>query len=321
MSNSKISLLSSFFKKLLNNLYFKLFLTIIFLYVVFFEINLNSLLLIIKDSNYYCILLSVVIFFINSFISVWRLLLSFAFFNKKLSYIALLKVHFIGIFYNFFLPSPIGGDVSKILYFPEGTKEKFALSVILFDRMIGFGTLLLVTIISIFYNKELTLNFQQIPTYLILILLLVITLFALLALKFFKKQMLTIFSKVKSLSYPNFIYALLVSIVLQFSLIGFNYLIAQSLSFNLTFMQHALATGVVTAITVLPITISGYGIREISSIEFYSLFGISSEKTLAKLLIGYIIYFLGVILGWIYIVLNRNKGEINVDLQLNKKSK
>jgi len=77
-------------------------------------------------------------------------------------YLAGLRLHFLGLFYNNFMPSSVGGDLIRAWYVTRYTDRKFqaALSVFV-DRLVGFSSTLLIAAFFylIFLQGRLNLAF------------------------------------------------------------------------------------------------------------------------------------------------------------------
>ena len=104
-------------------------LSIFFIYLTFSNINIKSLKIIIENSNLLLLALSPILYFISQIISSERLrnLLNVNGFN--LSFLENGKLYVIGMFYNFFIPGGIGGDMYKTYLFKKnlqlGNKQNY----------------------------------------------------------------------------------------------------------------------------------------------------------------------------------------------------
>ena len=64
----------------------------------------------------------------------------------------ILAFYFLGMYFNFFLPSSIGGDVFKIYYLNKETNRLSACTAsVFFDRDIGMGGLVLIAILGLLF--------------------------------------------------------------------------------------------------------------------------------------------------------------------------
>lgn len=97
----------------------------------------------------------------------WQLLLEINS-SKKLSFIGIIKVTWIGLFFNTFLPGAVTGDLVKLVYAkdldPKISKTYLVTSVFI-DRVIGLsGLLVILGLSSIFYYEKITNISPQMKT-------------------------------------------------------------------------------------------------------------------------------------------------------------
>ena len=88
-------------------------LSVLFIYLTFSKININSLTLVLKESDLMLFSLSPILYFISQIISSERLRNLMSVNGYKLSFKENGKLYLIGMFYNFFVPGGIGGDLYK----------------------------------------------------------------------------------------------------------------------------------------------------------------------------------------------------------------
>ncbi len=80
------------------------------------------------------------------------------------------------------------------------------------------------------------------------------------------------------------------------------FLLARSLDIQISFFDISLITALVWLITAIPITISGVGIRELSMVYFFSIYGIDAESATALSIYIYIVSLLLGLLGLLFII-------------------
>jgi uncharacterized protein (TIRG00374 family) len=79
----------------------------------------------------------------------------------NVTYPKILSFYFLGMYFNFFLPSTIGGDVFRIFYLNKETSRLSASTATVFlDRDVGMGGLLLVATVTAFISGT---AFQGVP--------------------------------------------------------------------------------------------------------------------------------------------------------------
>jgi len=125
-------------KKTLKTL-LKIGISILLLYFVFTKIDVAVLREVYQNLNFGSLLLAILLFVLSQLISSLRL--NYIFHSNKLplSQISNLKLYFIGMFYNFFIPGGIGGDAYKVYLLKKqlGWDVKAVTKSLLIDRLIG----------------------------------------------------------------------------------------------------------------------------------------------------------------------------------------
>ena len=117
----------------------KISISIILFYLVFTKIDINQIIELLKKSNWVYIALAIFCFISSQIVSSFRLNYIFQKNNFHLNQVSNLKLYFIGMFYNFFIPGGIGGDAYKIYLLNKKLdwNSKATTKCILVDRLIG----------------------------------------------------------------------------------------------------------------------------------------------------------------------------------------
>lgn len=135
-------------KKILN--VFKFIFGISILYLLFTKANMKEFLNLILKADYKYFLLSILLYIIGQIISSkkWMLISEKLGFENK--FFKFIKLYFLGMFYNTFLPTNIGGDVVKALKIRDNTSHstKRALTSVLADRLTGLSVLVFFIILG-----------------------------------------------------------------------------------------------------------------------------------------------------------------------------
>ena len=90
-------------------------------------------------------------------LAAWRWNLLLIHIGVRLGYPIVLRLAFIGLFFNLFVPGGIGGDLIKMVYLKRESGDRFpqAVLTVLLDRLLGLAGLLLVAVISLGLNRSL----------------------------------------------------------------------------------------------------------------------------------------------------------------------
>ena len=98
-----------------------------------------------KEADLSYFVAAILAFFLVQGLSAYRWYLLLKPQGIEVSYWKLLSYYFLGMYFNFFLPSAIGGDVFRVYYLNKETKRLSASTATVFlDRDIGMGGLVLV---------------------------------------------------------------------------------------------------------------------------------------------------------------------------------
>ena len=231
----------------------KIFLTLIALYWVFSKVNFKDIQALIRNANLLYLLLAFLFFNLSKIVSSYRLNLYFRHITVYISELYALKLYYIGMFYNLFLPGGIGGDGYKVylLQKEHEVRVKTLITATLLDRLSGLVPLLFLAGVlfcfSDYYGKYHYLD--------ILVVLGILTVFPLVYLlnRILFKSYLPLFYKTLFLGTGVQLLQLLSAFFIVFA-------IAQQ-EMMILFLTLFLISSVVA---VLPISLGGVGIRELT---------------------------------------------------------
>ncbi|MBI4387948.1 MAG: flippase-like domain-containing protein [Candidatus Omnitrophica bacterium] len=231
----------------------------------------------------------------------------------------ILYLNFVGLFFNLFLPSALGGDVVKAYYLSKDSGNKMrTISSVLVDRLLGLGAVISVAMIALpFFIKHYS------DLRLVVLVLLVAMGFGVFVLFFsnealarkFKFLFYLIPAKIVKQKISEFYYLLAyyrhhpvvlgyclgVSLIVQWLAILMSFLVAQSIGVNISFMVLLVILPITTIISMLP-SLGGLGVREASVIYFLSSYVSVSEATAFALALDILIYGFGLFCGILYLL-------------------
>jgi uncharacterized protein (TIRG00374 family) len=226
-----------------------------------------------------------------------------------------------GTFFSLFLPSTIGGDLMRSIDLASHTKKpKEVIATVLLDRLSGFIGLVILSLVT------LTIGWKYVQDKSTLYSIATITciLIAVLAVLFNK----FLYSKINNLlRTPNagkirelikglheevhifrsqgkvITYNLLVSILIQTISPLVFFIIALSMGIKINIIYFFVFLPIIGAITLLPISLGGLGLRDASTIFFFAKAGLAKDMAFAMSLINFsFILIYGIIGGIIYVL-------------------
>ena len=227
----------------------------------------------------------------------WQILLRIA--EIKIPFFDILKLVFLGMFISNFLPSTIGGDGVRFLALTKFEKDKsLALSSIIFDRLVNVVAILSLLPVTLFVYYENSLFVYDMKVIEALF-------FSGLSDKFktWKISGRNWINKNKFwFQHPK---ALLSSI--SISWIGlFIYffgiwLIARNLGMSIKYYQVMGIAVFAYLVTLLPISINGYGLREVTITTLYTFLGYPIEAAISLAVITRLIYLSTSLIGALWL--------------------
>ncbi|MFY9574863.1 MAG: lysylphosphatidylglycerol synthase transmembrane domain-containing protein [Blastocatellia bacterium] len=115
----------------------------ILVYIFTRVVHLGDLWSNLKEANPSYLIAAIAIYFLVQTLSAYRWYLLLEPLDIKVSFTRILSLYYLGMYFNFFLPSAIGGDVFKVYYLNKETARLSASTASVFiDRDIGMGGLL-----------------------------------------------------------------------------------------------------------------------------------------------------------------------------------
>lgn len=223
-----------------------------------------------------------------------------------------------GIFFSLFLPSTIGGDVARSIDLGLHTKRhSVIIASVLLDRLSGFVGLVLVALVSLLAGHR----YISEPSVYTTIFIVAGILFAILTVIFNTKiyngvkrrldnkgslgenirelhSEIYYFRKKPAILLGNLLFSILVQAASSVS----SFFILRALHSDIKFIYPFILNPVIIAIATLPISIGGLGLRDASSVFFYTKVGVTHDTALAHSLLNFaLMVIFGLIGGLIYL--------------------
>jgi len=298
--------------------------SIILLVILFHskEIDLHSLLDHIRSVNKPLLLLAFFFTFLNYILCFfrWNILLKAADIHLPIKRVIMSFCG--GIFFSLLLPSSIGGDFARSIDLARHTqKTKEVIATVFMDRLIGYVGLASITLFSCVLGWEIVNKDIAVLASVAIIVSVLIFILLILFNKFLYKKVNNflhtpnsgrIRESIKNLLQEIHYFrdkkkALLKSLVLSFiiqangSIVFYITALALGVS-GVSLLYFFIFVPIIGAITLLPIAIGGFGIRESTSVFLFAKAGIHGiQSTAIALLNSYFIFIFGVIGGIIYV--------------------
>lgn len=290
----------------------------IFLSVYFLRDKWSESFLILKRLHWGTFALACTLFFVINCIAAYRLHTLLRIQGIAVRLRRVLYLNFIGLFFNLFLPSSVGGDVVKAYYLSKdvGVKIK-TISTILVDRMLGLGAVILVALIALPFFTKLYNDSKLISAVLVMaagfVLIAVFLFNKPLAKKlqflfnwipgsFGREKLAEFYHSISRHSEegPKLFYAFLLSLAIQCLAISMGFIVAKSIGLEVSFLILMVILPVTAIISMLP-SCGGLGVREASVIYFLKAYTSVAGATAFILAYDILIYGFGFFCGILYL--------------------
>jgi len=247
----------------------------------------------------------------------WRLIMERLGFNAPPGFY--LQSFFKGVFFNQGLPSSIGGDGVRILDCATLGSTEDAFFGVFIDRIIGLAGLLLLNIATLAANTHLLPPEVEYPLLLILAALTVglLLLFFLRKFSFFAAgRYLGFLGRLSERYFQVYSSPALISQQLGLSLIvhllsmGMFFMAGQAVGLEYPFQVYLALVPPVILLTILPISLAGWGVREGAMVHFFLLIHASKEKVLAFSLLCGLVSLVSALPGLLFYLTGKREPQV-----------
>ncbi|OGB67072.1 MAG: hypothetical protein A2Y94_10690 [Caldithrix sp. RBG_13_44_9] len=272
------------------------------------------------------ILLAIIAFIVSVILLSLRWHLLTRSYGMTIKLMPLFVYYFIGLFFNNFLPTSIGGDLSRAYYLARQSGENSAsIGTVFLERLVGLLATLSFAVLSFFWLMKYFHTYRIIYITLAVIILISLFLATVMSRRLYKKfngflSLITFYQigdKVKKVFDTLHFYRnkklillgiYLYSLLAQFVLIIMNYILARSLGlFEISFGYLILVVPITFVIGLLP-SINGIGVRDTGYLLLLTRLGLKPAEVLSLSFTVTVIPIFLSLIGGFFFFLYRHKG-------------
>lgn len=240
-----------------------------------------------KTANWFYLFLALLLFILSKLLSAFRLNLYFKNINIHLPALDNIRLYWLGMFYNLFLPGSISGDAYKVIILTRKYKVPYkkTTAAVLLDRfsgLLGLGLLLAV-------YGTIVLDNALYSSVLIVGAILAVGLLFFVTKRYFKDFI------------PSFFSTLFLGLAVQAAQVVCAYLIMAALGIPGHVTEYIFIFLVSSVASVLPLTVGGLGIREVVFLEGAKYFGLTGSVSVIISLLFYVITLVTSAFGLLYV--------------------
>jgi len=223
----------------------------------------------------------------------WRIFLNAQ--GVRASLPKLLSLYLIGVFFNLVLPSGFGGDVVRIYELSQhSSRTASSITTVFMDRLSGFLALFAMATLALAFSYRLVPPEVGMTIIFIFLASLVGTgaLFSrplwsrlkglpILSSLAQRGRVKELYLSAQSYTLTPFAQAISLSLAFNILLVFMNFLVALSFGVRISFWYFLLFIPIISFLLILPISLSGLGVREGAYIYLFSRVGVPSSLALA----------------------------------------
>ena len=260
----------------------------VLLYYIFTIVDYRDVTVLLKQANPFLVFSAFLCFILSKITSAIRLNLLFHSIDIKISFLTNLKLYLLGMFYNLFLPGGIGGDGYKVFLLHKNYKTpvKKLIWVVFLDRLIGLAALGMMALIMMAFIKQL----GPIRHYAWIILVAGILIVAFLISKYLEE----VFQFLQRIIYQSFLVQILQLLSIVFLLLSHGE--------SNNFLSYLTIFLVSSMVSILPISIGGAGMRELTFLYGSQLLGLDMNVSVSISLLFYLFTALSSLGGIVFVI-------------------
>lgn len=298
---------------------------IIFIIIIFTQIDFKKIYPIILSLDPRLLLLASFVSLTPVIIKMFRWQYILKQLNINYPLVETCRIYLFSIILGLFTPLNAGDFIGRSAFLKEdGYKIKTSFLSTIVDRLADLIIILIISGLGVFFFLHLLdikffITILAIPLSLFLFFLrskkchkLFLKIFFLITpLKYhdyFKKNIDEMLSSINSFNLSNILIILAMTFLSQLANLIFLYLLLFIINVNqISLLPLFFINAIITLISVIPITIGGFGTREATLIAFFSTFGIANEQTIIFSLLTFFIPLPPLLLINSYLLVKKNK--------------
>lgn len=273
--------------------------------------------------------------FLCAFLSVilmsrrWQALLSA--YNFKVPLKRLTGFYLIGMFFNNFLPTSIGGDVIRVYKIVDETDDRtVGFASVIIERIIGVAATLLLAIFALFFISQ-QFHSQKLLYISIILFLAIVSFFLIIVRNRPFKLLLHLFERFtifkigekfnklfEAIHYFKdrrriLLSVLFYSLLSQISIVFMNFFLVKAFALNVDISYLFVVIPITFLLTILP-SINGVGFRDLGFVQVLKYSGVGDAAALSLSFMNLLIPMIISIIGAILFIIQKRKekiGEIN----------
>ncbi|MFO1444222.1 flippase-like domain-containing protein [Bacillus sp. Bva_UNVM-123] len=241
------------------------------------------------------------------------------------------RLYYVGLFFNNFLPSSVGGDFVRVLYLGKTTGMPIAAASVAFERLTSGAAMIVIVLVASLFMESI--RPFLITIYAVTALLIVIGFLFIYWLRKGEQhkgviahqnqgKVKEILNKGKNIirkiggatvdyRHENWRWlgaVAILSLLFQFGMAWINDLLFSAFGFDVPFYELLVYITLISIITMLPISINGLGVREASYLLFFKELGVPDGVAVSVSLLFFVLVAVSSLAGGLFWLMEKQKG-------------
>ena len=265
----------------------KLLISLALLWFIIQQIDIKRVIATLASINIFYFIVGFLLYNLSKIISAIRLNYYFKEIDIDLPFWHNLRLYYLGMFYNLFLPGGIGGDGYKAYILKKHYEKKLApiLKALLFDRISGLVALIFLAALLFLFSRYaiLPLNYAAVVV--------AITIY----------PIFYIISRQKDIFMRYFKETNILGFLVQFIQLLSALALLLALDPSLPIIEFLVLFLISSVVSVLPITIGGVGVRELTFLYGLKFINLSPDSGIAFSFLFFLVTLLSSAIGVLFI--------------------
>ena len=296
----------------------------LYIFIFTYWVDLEDLIRQLRATRLEYVLLGILLYCLGQMISAYKWYLLLAPVRLVISYGRAVAIYFIGMFFNIFLPTIVGGDAVKAILLSRetGAVGRATMSVFM-ERNVGLLALLTIAAIAVWYAPPVRLLGMSLPMLVLLLLAgyvvanlvlasprayaAVDAIVALAPLGGMRHRAASLYDEL--VPYRNHVGLLVITIGLSFLfqaiVIGVVFLNARALGQSFSISALAVFVPLISLAGMVPVTLNGLGVREALYVLLFGQLGATRDLAVSLALLYLAVTFVASLPGGIVYALQR----------------
>jgi len=241
------------------------------------------------------------------------------------------RLYYVGLFFNNFLPSSVGGDFVRVFYLGKTTGMPIAAATVAFERLTSGAAMIIIVLVASLFMESI--RPFLITIYAVVAFLIVIGFLFIYWLRTGEQQkevsnyqnrgkIREVLNNGKNAirkiggatvdyrheNWKWWVAVAILSLLFQFGMAWINDLLFLAFGFDVPFYKLLVYISLISIITMLPISINGLGVREASYLLFFKELGVPDGVAVSVSLLFFVLVAVSSLAGGLFWLIERQKG-------------